>query len=173
MLSGGTRQDSEIKPASKGHSLSVECRGRLITSAKESQRARGTHGLSSAGGEIHQDSERKPETAGKRTSCRAQSEFVIKIAEERERARSTDSLSSAERWACQDSKRKTTGDVHSQTVKQRGRDKSGQRNEASGGGALTSCRTKSERLIRTAKESLQIRRNSRPVERRARVSSGQ
>jgi hypothetical protein len=45
MLSGRTHQDSKRKPANKGHSLSVEYKGRLITSAKESQRLRGTHGL--------------------------------------------------------------------------------------------------------------------------------
>jgi hypothetical protein len=82
MLSGGTRQDSKIKPANERHSLSVTHKERDSSSrrkkeneqvethilsnaekgsrrtARESQRARSIHKLSNEEGETSQDDER-------------------------------------------------------------------------------------------------------------------
>jgi hypothetical protein len=159
------RQDSEIKLASGG-TLTC-CREGLVRTAKYSQQVRDTHVLSSIERgthersenkpegerhslpvrrreEIHQYSERKPASGGKLTSCRAQSEGVVRTAKEILRTKSAHKLSSAWRWTRQDSKRMRASEEHSQTAKRRGRDKSEQRNKPSGRGVLTSCRVQSE-----------------------------
>jgi hypothetical protein len=122
----GCRQDGQKKPESERHSLSVERRGSVIRKAKESQRTRDTHVLSSAEGGTGQDSEITP-------------------------ASKEDSLAVECRETRQDSEREPVSEVHSPTVERR--HPSGKRKKSNERGALTFCRTQGRGLVETEGES--------------------
>jgi hypothetical protein len=95
----GIGQDSERKPASEGHSRTVERRARDWL------------------GRRNKASHRRALTV-----CRAQSEGLVRTAKASQLARGTHILSSAERGTCQDSEREPSSEGHSRTVKHRARD---------------------------------------------------
>jgi hypothetical protein len=146
----GYHQDSEIKPASERHSLSVECgtrepsgqrnkankrgvltsyrvySGGVVRTAKYSQRVRVTNSLSSVERGCRQDSEIKPASQGHSLSvgCRAR--------------------------VSSDRKRKIASQGHLRPVERRGNVNSGQRNTANETRG-THGRWDLEEVVRTAK----------------------
>jgi hypothetical protein len=93
---GGAGQDSKRKPASEGHSRSVEDRAREWSEQRK-----------------------KASQRGALTGCRAQSKGPVRTAKESQLARGTHLLSITERGTGQDSKGKPATDGHSHPVEQR------------------------------------------------------
>jgi hypothetical protein len=126
----GTGQDSERKPASDGHSRTVEHRARSWSGQRKKASQRGAF-----------------------TFCRAQNEGLVRTAKESQPASGTHFLWSTERGTGQDSERKLTREGHSPTVEHRTRDCLGQREQKSKPVVLTNYRVQSEELVRTTKEN--------------------
>jgi hypothetical protein len=161
-------QDTERRQASKDHSRTVERTGRRQVrtrkrrnrvserhpqtggrigrdmSGQESEQAKGTHFLQSAGGGSSQNREIKLAEPVALTSYRARREGQVRAWKERERARGTHELESAEGGLSQAKDRKKPSEWQLQTGEQSRGDKLERRKKPSQREALTVWRSQKE-----------------------------
>ena len=94
-----------------------------------------------------------PTDRGPLTSWRRKTERLVRTPKQSDRPRPTHILETADRATCQDTETIRPTEAHSHPGDGRQRDLSGHRNNPTNRGPLTSWRRKTERLVRTSKQS--------------------
>ena len=143
---------------------------------KETDQARPTHSLKTAEGGTCQDTEtirptkahsptgdgrqsnlsghrNNPTDRGPLTRWRWQTQRLVRTPKQSDRPRPTHILETADRATCQDTETIRPTEAHSHAGDGRQSDLSGQRNNPTDRGPLTSWRWQTERLVRTTKQS--------------------
>ena len=153
----GTCEDTETELARKGYSLSEGHKEKELVRHRK-KRAHEEHSLPGENrGGIGDDTGRSRQTEAHSHSGDGRGRDLSGHGKKLTGPSRTHILETAEGGTCQDTETNRLTEVHSPTGDGRGRDLSGHRKKLTDRGALTSWRRQRERLVRTRKQTNQLR----------------